>query len=81
MSAVHTSSDLEEDILDMDTELFNDLTSGTLAEDAGLQEIYYQTVITNRLLGLIVALVIVTMIFGLMNWIMKLVSDNITNQF
>jgi len=70
---------LEDYIPDMDLE--NDLISGTLVEDAGFPEIYYQQVITNRLLGILVALVIIMMIFGLMKWIMKLVSDNITNHF
>lgn len=47
-------------------------------EDPGL---YNQVVITNRLLGIIVALQIVMMIFGLMKFIIQLVRDNITNYF
>ena len=42
---------------------------------------YNQVVITNRLLGIIVALQIVMMIFGLMKFIIQLVRDNITNYF
>lgn len=47
-------------------------------EDPGL---YNQVVITNRLLGIIVALQIVMMIFGLMKFIVQLIRDNITNYF
>lgn len=73
-----TGSDWEDGFLP-DTDLINDLEAGTLA-DAGLPEIYQQMVITNRLLGLIVAFFIIAAIFTLMKFTMRLVQDNITNQ-
>lgn len=47
-------------------------------EDSGL---YHQAVVTNQLLGIIVAAMIAMMIFGVMKFIIRLVSDNITNYF
>lgn len=46
-----------------------------------VSDVYKQTVIMNRLLGILIALAIIFMIFGLMKFIMSIVQDNITNQF
>lgn len=80
MAGLATGSDVDGEFFP-DMELVNDLEAGTLAAaDAGLPEIYGQMVIMNRLLGIIIALIIVTMIFGLVRFTMHLVQDNITNQ-
>lgn len=78
MNALATGSDLEDEDFFPDTDLINDLETGTLV-DAGLPEIYNQLVIMNRLLGIIIALAIVTMIFGIVKFTIHLVQDNITN--
>lgn len=79
-------TELDADELDYipDEDLINDLIPAegydALVEYT-VSDVYKQTVITNRLLGIIVALVIIMMIFGLMKFIMGLVRDNITNYF
>lgn len=44
-------------------------------------DIAQQLIITNRLLGIEIALLIVIVIFGLSNFLMKLIRNNITNYF
>lgn len=78
MNGLATGSDLEDEDFFPDTDLINDLETGTLV-DAGLPDIYNQLVIMNRLLGIIIALAIVTMIFGIVKFTIHLVQDNITN--
>lgn len=67
------------DVLD-DFELINDLGSGTL-QDATLPDIHGQLVVCNRLLGIIVAFLVIMMIWGVMQFIIKLVTRNITDHF
>ena len=74
MLAVRSATDSEIDLSEED-----DFEAWSEAlEDPGL---YEQAVITNRLLGIIAALLIVMVIFGLMKFIIHLVRDNITNYF
>lgn len=78
MYGLATGSDFQDEDFFPDTDLINDLETGTLV-DAGLPEIYNQLVIMNRLMGIIIALAIVTMIFGIVKFTIHLVQDNITN--
>lgn len=67
-----------------DEDLINDLAPAEGYDttiEYTVSDVYKQTVITNRLLGILVALVIIVMIFGLMKFIISIVRDNITNQF
>lgn len=67
------------DVLD-EIELINDLGSGTL-QDVSLPDIHDQLVVCNRLLGIIVAFLVIMMIWGVMQFIIKLVTRNITDHF
>lgn len=73
------SIDWDEYYASLDTDLYNDLTSetGGAADDP----VVYQLQVMNRLLGLILALMIIIVIFGLIRFIMHIVQDNITNHF
>ncbi len=48
---------------------------------ADVQMIYYQMVISNQLLGILVAALVIAMIFAVMKFFIKLVTHNITNYF
>lgn len=81
MRALATGSDIEVDDIFQDMELINDLEAGTLADaDAGLPELYGQVVIMNRLLGVIIAFIILRVVFDAMKFTLRLIQDNITNQ-
>lgn len=85
---VATPSDSHTDVI-WDEEPMNDLSfsgeGSTWAEigmsDITLVDIYNQMLVTNRLLGIMVAILIIIMIWGVMRFIIKLVTDNITNLF
>lgn len=80
MLAPATGSDWVDEDFFPDSDLINDLESGTLV-DAGLPAIYNQLVVMNKLLGLICAILFVGMIFALMRFTMHLIQHNITNLF
>lgn len=48
---------------------------------ADVQMIYHQMVISNQLLGILVAALVIAMIFAVMKFFIKLVTHNITNYF
>ena len=75
MHGIASPSDVFDDI-----ELINDLESGTL-QDVSLTDIHDQLVVCNRLLGIIVAFLVIMMIWGVMQFIIKLVTRNITDHF
>lgn len=84
MIPVQASGSDWDDFFIPDEDLINDLIPfegyDTTIEYT-VSDVYKQTVIMNRLLGILIALAIIFMIFGLMKFIMSIVQDNITNQF
>lgn len=48
---------------------------------ADVQALYQQMVISNQLLGLLVATMVIAMIWAVMKFFVKLVVNNITNYF
>lgn len=48
---------------------------------ADVQALYQQMVISNQLLGLLVAIMVIAMIWAVMKFFVKLVVNNITNYF
>lgn len=84
MFLLASDSDYDDEVFYPDETLFNDLdVSAGFLESAEytMNDLYYQQVVTNRMLGIIIALFLIIMIFGLMKFIMHLVRDNITNHF
>lgn len=75
MDDISTASDWLDEI-----ELINDLGVGTL-QDATLSDVHTQLVVCNQLLGIIAAAFVIMMIWGVMQFIIKLVTRNITDYF
>lgn len=63
-----------------EVDLINDLETMTV-QDVDLPALYQEVVACKQLLGLIVAILIVYMIYGVMMFFYKLVTRNITNYF
>ncbi len=71
---------LDEDILDEDDP---DGWDGFYSVESAytVSDLYFQMVVSNRLLGIIAALLVVFAIWGLFRFFVRLVVDNITNYF
>lgn len=83
MTATSSDTHIESDLLDQ--ELINDLgtgqpenLSGTI-QDVTLTDIHQSMILCNQLLGLIIALLILSYAMALLEFFIKLVTKNITN--
>lgn len=81
MTPVSTASDFDEEYYP-DMELINDLdVDAYMSVEYTTTDVYNQMVVTNRLLGILVAIMIICMIWALVKFFYRLITDNITNYF
>ena len=75
-----SASDMEDASFFDDMDLVNDLDALTVQE-VDLPALYQEVVACKQLLGVIVAILVIYMIYGVMMFFYKLVTRNITNYF
>lgn len=84
MTTTATGSDLfdPDEGYDLDMDLINDLgVDAYTSVEYTTTDVYNQMVVTNRLLGILVAIMIICMIWALVKFFYRLITDNITNYF
>lgn len=82
-----TQSDMDDEFnFFSDEELINDLDFGqtdslsVIAENITLVDIHHDMVLCNQLLGIIIALLIFSYAMTILDFFIKLITKNITNQ-
>ena len=79
-SATASTVEFDDSWIDAEWELLQSDETYEL-QVADVQMIYHQMVISNQLLGILAAAVVIAMIWSLMKFFIRLIADNITNQF